>query len=557
MSKSFEWSFSLRQGHSFDEGYESDDNDAPVNISNTTTHATSYSSSDLDLAPREEAATFIANPWTFAKLNAASRRENVSVKKNTAVKRVSSPMSSLVKARTRVNDHKKGIAPVEKKAQIPPFDPDPKTFLKTTQVLPTPSKVQQANPKTLFTPAQLQKRTLPLKSSQTNVLKHKSTEQTRLPFERNYTAVTTQQHNSQNYMHAPSPAPRQNSPHSNSLGSTDRLPPTLKTLTESLGSTPSHQRGPYGDRRSLDTPFDDTGLLPDTRIPPNPPVPAVSDRSASASYARTCHEDTHNVLYSNRPPLDHDTVRQGGSNSDRMGSYLTASSPSLTQEHMGTGSDDSAPIDLDYQFLLHSHQVLSPCQNMPILDYSSSSSPLSKVPEKRKAHSRTYQLSTPSRSYAPFLQSYGSQGTIRPSSYTAERERENDPDQFSTPSHPTKSSVVRPSAYSAFAESVDESWSTLPKKCPKLRRDKKLDRPFTSSGKFKLPISDSYGQKLSTTKPRVAPYKPPAKANTVISAASTRDGDGESARPVVTGWKIKRVTHDRALRSTTANNMGD
>lgn len=155
MSDMFDWSFSLRQGSSFDTDSDSEDDALPGQGLDSTVDSratNNNSNTDLDLASREDSATFKPNPWLIAKLNAASRKENDPAPQKTRLTRgISSPASSPVKIKSRVNH-----MPSEK-------IPKPTPPLKATNGA-------KFRPASLRTPGKLSQKKLPFGSSQPSSL---------------------------------------------------------------------------------------------------------------------------------------------------------------------------------------------------------------------------------------------------------------------------------------------------------------------------------------------------------------------------------------------------
>jgi hypothetical protein len=79
-----DWSFSLRSATGFSGDAESDDNEENVGDARTSLHLSSNSRAlqQIDLAAREDSAQYRSNPWSIAKVNAATRprQPNATVK---------------------------------------------------------------------------------------------------------------------------------------------------------------------------------------------------------------------------------------------------------------------------------------------------------------------------------------------------------------------------------------------------------------------------------------------------------------------------------------------
>ncbi|KAG9029350.1 hypothetical protein FRB95_005466 [Tulasnella sp. JGI-2019a] len=535
MAKDFEWSFSLRHGNALEDMYDSDDDDETFNQHNTTTQFADSSSSGFDLSSREDTATFKPNPWTMAKLNAETRKENVQ-SKNIAAGRVSPSTAHPIIGKTRLHDEKKSAASNAKpttssiKAAMKGFPEPIQTFI-------TPVKAQQTNPKPLFTPAKARRPT-PVASKASFTQNIHTTEQTTLPFKRLCKSETATAGRPTNSLNAVSPAQGPHLPprHSDSPSakcSVHQLPPTLLALTLENRNSTSHQDDLSSKGPCLSTHFEDGSPSRERQVPISLPPPPCFNPTASVSYAR------QDEFFRHESPSWHDGDREySGNRFDDPQSHSDASSPALMQEPIGTSSDETIFMDHDHDYHFDSQHCCSVATpyKPPIPTVHSSSSPVF-YPERQKAHSNTYQLSTPSRSFEPARAFYEPRGTVRALTHTDLGE-DDELDRCSTQFPRPISSAVRPASHSAFSLTEDEAWSTLPpKKRTKTHSNMKTDRSFVSSGKFRLPIATSYAQKdASSAKSRAALYKPPPK---IIGTASTRPA--QSQNPPATGWKVTRV----------------
>ncbi|KDQ21949.1 hypothetical protein BOTBODRAFT_169118 [Botryobasidium botryosum FD-172 SS1] len=114
-----EWSFSLRAGYA-----DSDEDEDDVGSGSVT--RTSGENNDallaqsLDLASREETVQFKANPWSIAKLNAASRPKNAFNPQATAKKAHTSSVSSVKPSFPILDALKKQAAKPARQAMPPP-----------------------------------------------------------------------------------------------------------------------------------------------------------------------------------------------------------------------------------------------------------------------------------------------------------------------------------------------------------------------------------------------------------------------------------------------------
>lgn len=108
MSGAFQWSFSLRQDNAYGTGYDSDDGDDAEEPT-----AKAFTDSDIDLASRDDAATFRPNPWLIAKLNAASRKDKDDQPVEGIASPAASPVSSPVKPKNRVSIAQSRLTPAK------------------------------------------------------------------------------------------------------------------------------------------------------------------------------------------------------------------------------------------------------------------------------------------------------------------------------------------------------------------------------------------------------------------------------------------------------------